>query len=155
MDTESLKEIEVQVRPDTGKAVIEGKTAVPFQSFVTLVLQRKVLQMTKQWGREPIVVNSELLTHLASAPQDSVENRSHLVTVSIGVGVVGGVFASAVALLALQEFGIQPGRMEFGIVVGGIAALGILLVALMKARRVRRGEKLIDAVESLSAFLGK
>lgn len=155
MARDTLQEVEVQVRPDSGKAVIEGKTAVPFQSFVTLVIQRKVQQISKQWGREPVVVNSELLTHLASAPQDSVENRGHIITVSLGVGVIVGVLLSAATFLSLLLGGMTPGVRELSVVVGGILCLGVLTLLLMKMQRVKRGEKLVETIESLSSFLGK
>ena len=61
---------------------------------MTLILQRKVLQITKTWGKEPIVVSSELLTTLASAPQDTVENKTHLVYVTMGVGAILGVLGA-------------------------------------------------------------
>lgn len=150
-----LHEVEVSMKPETGKAVIEGKTAVPFHGFTTLILQRKVQQLSKQWGREPVIVSSELLTQLASAPQDSVENKSQLVSVSMGVGVLGGVFASCVTLLALTSANIIPGIREYGIVAGGIIGLAALAWALMKMKRVKRGERLVETMESLSAFLGK
>lgn len=155
MASTPLHEVEVQMRPETGKAVIEGKTAVPFHSFTTLILQRKVQQLAKQWGREPIIVSSELLTQLASAPQDSVENRSQLVTVSLGVGVIGGVFLSALLLTGLQFADIIPGVREYAIVAGGIAGLALLVWALMKVRRIKRGERLVETMESVSAFLGR
>ncbi len=155
MVSESHQDVEVQVRPDSGRAVIEGKTVVPFQSFVTLVIQRKVQQICKQWGKEPVIVNSDLLTHLASAPQDTVENRGHIITVSLGVGMILGIWLSAAAFLALVMAGMVPGIRELSVVIGGILGLCILTLILMKMQRVKRGEKLVETIESLSSFLGK
>src|SRR3989344_6270400 len=149
-----LNEVEVRVKPDTGRAIIDGKTAVPFQSFVTLVLQRKVQQLGKQWGREPIIVTSELLTQLASAPQDTVENRAHVITVSMGVGVVTGLFCSSVLLMALAAGGIIPGIREYAIVAGSIIGLTVLVAAFIKIRGTKRGEKLVNTIENLSHFMG-
>ncbi|HCI03610.1 TPA: hypothetical protein DE059_01655, partial [Candidatus Peribacteria bacterium] len=64
-------DLEVKVKEEKMKAIIEGRTAVPFKTFVGLVLQRKVFPLFKKWGDEPVIINSELLTTLASAAQDS------------------------------------------------------------------------------------
>jgi len=148
-------ELEVQFKPETGKAVIEGKTVVPFQAFVTLVLQRKVLKMFKEWGKDPVIVNSELLTHLASAPQDSQENRGNLIMVTLGLGMVAGI-----ALFALLQFGllfvdVRLGARELGLIGGGIIVLAILVGMLMKMRRMPRGEQLTETIENVASFLGK
>ena len=50
-------ELEVRFKPESGKAVIEGKTVVPFQAFVALILQRKVPNLLKTWGKVPIIVD--------------------------------------------------------------------------------------------------
>ena len=79
-----MKELEVQFRPDTGKAVVEGKTVVPFQALVTLILQRKVQLLFKQWGKEPVIVASELLTSLASVgPKRQLMRQLQRYTVTI------------------------------------------------------------------------
>lgn len=146
-------ELEVRFKPDSGKAVIEGKTVVPFQSLVTLILQRKVFPLFKQWGKEPVIVGSDLLTQLASAPQDSQENRGNLVLVSIGVGVIAGVGLSA-AILALLLLGdITPGLQEYAIVLGSIAAFILLAWGLLQARRRKRSEKITEAMEAVTHFL--
>ena len=88
----TVPDLEVEVKTESSKAVITGKTSVPFRTFVGLVLQRKVLQLFKDWGEEPVILSSSLLTNLASAPQDSQENKAHLVTVTLGVGVLLGIF---------------------------------------------------------------
>lgn len=148
-------ELEVQFKPETGKAVIEGKTVVPFQAFVTLVLQRKVLKLFKDWGKDPVIVNSELLTHLASAPQDSQDNRNNLILVTLGIGFVVGIAAFALLQLALLFLDIRFGVRELGVIGGGIAALALLVGVLMKARRMPRGEKLTETIENVASFLGK
>jgi len=148
-------ELEVQFKPESGKAIIEGKTVVPFQALVTLILQRKVLKLFKDWGKEPIIVNSELLTHLASAPQDSQENRGNLILVTLGMGFIGGVALFALLQLALLFLDISFGKREFAILGGGIIALAALTAVLMKARRMPRGEKLTETIENVASFLGK
>lgn len=148
-------ESDVRLKTDEGIIVVEGKTNVPFQTLVTLVLQRKVFGLFKQWGKEPMILSSELLTDLASAPQDSVENRTHLVLVTLGVGVIVGVFLLACAQVILHTLGLQLGRIELLLLMGGIIGLGILASILGRLQKVRRGEKITERMEKLAAFLSK
>jgi len=146
-------ELEVKFKPDSGKAVIEGKTVVPFQAFVTLVLQKKVLSLTKTWGKHPVIVDSELLTSMASAPQDNQENKSNMILVSIILGIVFGVAGFAIIQIALLLINIPLGMKELGIIVGSI--LGVILIAalIMKMQRQPKGEKLVETIEGISSFL--
>jgi uncharacterized membrane protein YqjE len=146
-------ELEVQFRPDTGKAVIEGKTVVPFQAFITLVLQKKVLQLSKVWGKHPVIIDSELLTSLASAPSDSQENKSNMIMVSLIVGVLLGITGFAVIQIVLLLIKIPLGYRELGIVAGSIVAVMLLLMAVMKMQKLPKGEKLVENIESISSFL--
>lgn len=149
----STGELEVHFKPDTGKAVIEGKTVVPFQSFVTLVLQRKVLPLCKQWGKDPVVVGSELLTSLASAPQDSRENLGGLVTVSLAAGALLGVAGLALAEIVLLLVQTPLGLPELSILLGSVAGLVVLLFLLMQLQRKPKGEKVLETMEQVSSFL--
>lgn len=150
--SDASSELEVHFRPETGKAVIEGKTVVPFQSFVALILQRKVLHVAKTWGKAPVVVDSELLTSLASAPQDSQENRSQIILVSMVAGGLAGIAVLAAAQAILLVAGYTLGYREFGAVLGCIA-VGIGAVWLMMSMQRRsKGEKLIETMENVSAF---
>jgi hypothetical protein len=153
-DTPSGSELEVHFRPETGKAVIEGKTAVPFQNFVTLVLQKKVLPLCKMWGKEPIVISSELLTSLAAAPQDSQENRSGVVLVSFIGGALAGILALALVQLGLVFAGIPFGWQELTGVAGSIVGVLLLLYVLIKMQRnLPTGEKFLETMEHVSSFL--
>lgn len=149
------KDLEVQFKPESGKAVIEGKTAVPFQAFVQLVLQRKVLKLFKDWGKSAVIVDSELLTSMASAPQDNMENKSNLVMVSMGVGVLGGIVLLAAVQVALSTLKIVITMQHLLILIGIIAGLGLLAYVLMKTQRGKKGEKMLETMESLSSFLSK
>lgn len=152
----SPKELEVHFRADAGKAVIEGKTTVPFQSFVTLILQRKVFSLFKDWGKEPVILGSELLTSLASAPQDSTENRTRLVLVSLGVGILTGTALFALLLAGLLWLDVSLGVQEFLLIGGGILGAALIIVLIMRLQKMRRSsEKILEAVESLSSFLSK
>lgn len=148
-------ELEVHFKPETGKAVIEGKTTVPFQSFVALILQRKVQSLFKTWGKRPIIVESELLTSLASAPQDSQENRSNLVLVSIVTGILIGIAGLSIVQLALLPVEIVLGYRELGIIAGSILLLIILMVAAGKMQRKQKSEKLLETMEKMAGMLKK
>lgn len=153
MNNHKDSDLEVQFKPESGKAVIEGKTAVPFQAFVALILQRKVTGLFKNWGKHPVIMESELLTSLASAPQDSQENRSNMILVSLIAGVLVGVAGFALVQIGLLFTQVTLGHKELGIVAGSIALLVILLYVMMKMQRKPKGEKLVETIESVSAFL--
>ncbi len=154
-ESSTENDLEVHFKPEQGKAVIEGKTAVPFQAFVMLVLQRKVFNLFKQWGKHPVIINSELLTSIASAPQDSIENKSNLVMVSLGVGILAGILLMAAVQVALGTLQITLSTQNLLILIGIILGLGLLAYVLMKTQRVKKGEKLLETMESLSSFLSK
>ncbi len=148
-------ELEVHFKPDSGKAVIEGKTVVPFQAFVALVLQRKVTNLFKSWGKAPIIVDSELLTGLASAPQDSQENRANLVLVTLVAGILAGVTGFAVIQMILLFVEFPLGYKELGTIVGSVAFLLILVVSMMKGQKKPKGEKLMEMMEKAAGLVGK
>jgi hypothetical protein len=152
-DDAQQKDLEVQVRADTGKAVIEGKTVVPFQSLVTLILQRKVQLLFKQWSKEPVVVSSELLTGLASAPQDSQENRANQLLVALGVGALAGIAGMSLTLVLLETAQIFVTRKELLTVFGVIVGVACVALALMRVQRARRGDRIVESIEKLSSFL--
>ncbi len=148
-------DLEVELKTEQTKAVITGKTSVPFRTFVGLVLQRKVLQLFKQWGEEPIILSSELLTGLASAPQDSQENRAHLVIVTLGVGTLFGIFSLAVAQAILAVAQIDLGLREFVLIAGSLAGIALLVMLLARFQRVNRAQKVADSMERVAQFLSR
>ncbi len=145
----------MRFKPESGKAIIEGKTVVPFQAFIALILQRKVTNLLKVWGKTPIIVDSELLTSLASAPQDSQENRSNLVLVSIVAGILGGVTGFAIIQLALLALQFPLGYKELGTVVGSVFFLFVLVISMMKGQKKPKGEKLLEVMEKAAGLVGK
>lgn len=146
---------DVKLRTDQGKAVVQGKTSVPFKTFVTLILQRKVFALFKKWGEEPVVIESDLLTSLASAPQDSQENRAHLVLVTLGVGVLVGVFCMSLGLAILEIFGFVLSKREFFIIAGLLLLLTLLTSILSKIQRRSRAEKITESMEKVASLLSK
>lgn len=149
----SDNELEVQFKPETGKAVIEGKTVVPFQAFITLVLQKKVVQLAKVWGKHPVIIDSELLTSLASAPSDSQENKSNMILVSLILGILLGITGFAVIQIVLLLLRVPLGYRELGIIAGSIVVVMLLLMIVMKLQKLPKGEKLVENIESISSFL--
>lgn len=149
------KPVEVSLKIDQQRAVVEGKTSVPFQAFITLVLQRKVLPLMKQWGKEPVIVSSELLTGLASAPQDSVENRTKLLLVTLGLGTVLGVFILSSGQLALTFLNINLQQREFLMISGGILGLALLTATLARLQRVPRNDRIEETIEKIASMLPK
>lgn len=147
--------MDAKLKTDHGKAIVEGKTAVPFKTFVGLILQRKVLNLFKQWGKEPVIVDSELLTDLASSPQDSQENKEQLVTVTLGVGVLVGVFVMSVVQIALAPWQIYLKEQELLIIAGVIFGLAVLTFALSRVKRKGKSQKLTDAMEKIAGVVGK
>ncbi|TSC59963.1 MAG: hypothetical protein Greene041662_348 [Candidatus Peregrinibacteria bacterium Greene0416_62] len=148
-------DIEVSLRSDGTKAIVEGKTVVPFKTFVMLVIQRKVTALFKDWGTAPVVVDAELLTSLAGAPQDSQENRVHLVLVTLGIGVITGVLAFAILQFALLTINISMGKQELAILAGGLVGVGLVGSILSKVQLRGGGQRVLDSMEKAAALLSK
>ena len=147
--------IELDISHGDSKAVIEGKTSVAFKKFVQLVIQRKVTALFKDWGDTPVIVDSEMLTSLASAPQDSAESHGRLVMVALGIGVLAGVFAFAVIQVALMFSGFVMGIRELWTVIGLLAGLTILVVVLMQLKKKPKNNKIVESVEKVADFLSR
>lgn len=147
--------MDAKLKTDQGRAIVEGKTAVPFKTFVGLVLQRKVLNLFKEWGKEPVIIDSELLTDLASAPQDNQENREQLVTVTLGVGILVGVFVMAIAQIALTPWNIYLRQQHLLMVAGTLFAIGVLVWMLSKSKKKGKGQKMADTMEKIANIVSK
>ncbi|MCF7845016.1 MAG: hypothetical protein K9M03_04280 [Kiritimatiellales bacterium] len=148
-------DLEVKLREEKTRAVIEGKTSVQFKTLVALILQRKIIPLFKNWGDEPVIINSELLTSIASAPQDSQENRTQVVIVTLGVGVLTGVFAFAIIQSLLLVTGFALGQKELLIIAAGLVGLSFLASVLSKVQRGNRGQKVADKMEKVASLLAK
>jgi uncharacterized membrane protein YqjE len=149
------EDLEIEIKAGDNKAIIAGKTSVSFKTFVMLILQRKVMALFKDWGEDSIIVDSELLTGLASAPQDSQENKSQLVLITMGTGVLIGVFVLAALQLILLALDFTFGIRELLVIAGGLLGLAILATILMKMKRRNKSEKLLETMEKLSSLLSK
>ncbi|MCA9370380.1 MAG: hypothetical protein KC680_00265 [Candidatus Peregrinibacteria bacterium] len=147
--------MDAKLKTDQGRAIVEGKTAVPFKTFVGLVLQRKVLSLFKDWGKEPVIIDSELLTDLASAPQDNQENVDHIILVTLGVGVMFGVFVMATLQIALAPFGIGLSSSHLLAIAGTIFGLALITWLLSNVRKKSKGHRLTDTMEKIANMVGK
>ncbi|MFH0769764.1 MAG: hypothetical protein V1926_00110 [Candidatus Peregrinibacteria bacterium] len=148
-------DLEVKLRTEETRAVIEGKTAVSFQTLVTLILQRKIIPLFKRWSSEPVILNSELLTSIASAPQDSQENRTHLVIVTLGVGVLFGFFCFSILQILLLWLGFPLTTRELAIVAAALVILAFLASILSRVQRGNRAQKVADTMEKMANLLSK
>lgn len=151
-----MNEVEVEITNSGSKAIIEGKTSVPFKTFVSLILQRKVQMLFKTNQDDPVIVNSTLLTALASAPSDKQEDRSKLVLVTFAVGILAGVFLSVGVFLALMLLRITVEMKDLGIVLGviiGVAVLGVLLQKSQKKSAFT--EKLFETMEKTTDLISR
>ncbi len=151
-----MDEIEVDISTMGGKAVIEGKTSVPFKTFVSLILQRKVQVLFKRSDNDPVIVSSDLLTALASAPQDKQEDRTKLVVVTFSSGIVAGVFLTTAVLLGLLLFNVRPEMKDLGIILGVIAGIAVLGLLLQKPQK--KGmftEKLYESMEKVTDLVSR
>lgn len=146
---------EVEISHEHGKAVIQGKTSVPFKTFVSLILQRKVQTLFKKWQDAPVIVSSELLTGLASAPDDSQEDRGKLVVVTLAIGVIFGVFLTVITLLILSIFSVVPSRVEYGLVIFIIVCLSFLLSAMQRAQKSSAKQKIYEKMERVTDVLSR
>lgn len=149
------QDVEVDLHIEGSKAIIEGKTSVPFKTFVQLILKRKVTNLVKDSGDEPVIVSSKMLTDLASAPDDSTENRIQLIVVTLGVGIVVGVFLSALLMVGLLSFSVQLDRIDFLIVAAVLLGLAGLTSVLGKTKKVDRGQKIADTMERITSIVSK
>ena len=151
-----MDEVELEIGSSGGKAVIEGKTMVPFKTFVSLILQRRVQAIFKKSQEEPVIVSSDLLTALASAPQDKQEDRGKLVLVTFGVGILAGIALAVAVFLGLLLFRIQPEVKDLGIVLGVIAAIALLGIILQKHQK-KSGfkEKLYESMEKMTDLVSR
>lgn len=149
-------ELEVEISSTGSKAIIEGKTSVPFKTFVSLILQRRVQMLFKTNQDDPVIVSSTLLTALASAPTDKQEDKTKLVLVTFGVGILAGVFLTAAVLLALMLLKIQVEMKDVSIVIGVILGVAVLGVLLQKSQK-KSGftEKLFETMEKTTDLLSR
>ena len=151
-----MEEVEVDIASTGGKAVIEGKTAVPFKTFVSLILQRKVQSLFKTSQEEPVIVGAELLTKLASAPEDKQEDRSKLIMVTFFTGLIGGIFISAAILLGLALFDYRPDNKDLLIVLGAIGVVFIIVLAMQKTKKKSPfAEKLQESMEKMTDMISR
>jgi len=149
------RDMEVDLKYEDSKAIIAGKTSVPFKTFVKLILERKLGNVLKNSSNEPIIISSELLTSLASAPQDSRENQTKFTLVTLGSGVLFGVFLFSLMQIVLLMLEITPDAKDYGIISGVLVGLVILVLALDRLKRRKKADKITETMERLTSLLSK
>jgi len=149
------RNMEVDLKYEDSKAVIAGKTSVPFNTFVKLVLERKLGNVIKNSSDEPIILSSELLTSLASAPQDSRENQTKFTLVTLGSGVLLGVFFFSLMQIVLPMLGVSLVTKDYMVMTGGLVGLVVLVLALDRLKRRKKADKITETMERLTSLLSK
>ena len=156
MLSKKTDDIEVEISGRGGKAIIEGKTTVSFKTFVSLVQNRKVTSLFKKRSKDPVIINSELLTELASSPQESHENKAQLVLVTMGTGVLVGIFCFTVLQIILLNFFQFPlYTSELFLIAGALFGFALLGFALSKIKKKEKEERLLNIMEKLAALISK
>lgn len=153
MDTSD--DLEIDISSEHEKAFIKGKTGVPFKTLVKLILQRKVTNLFEKWGDNPIVINSELLTDLASAPQDNAESSQHLILVTFGCGIFTGLFTMVALQLILSIGNIYLDAVKLVYIVAcmiGVVALGW---TIMRIKQRNKSDKFMEVMEKIAAVVPK
>jgi hypothetical protein len=152
-----MEELEVDIATNSpNRVVIEGKTSVPFKAFVSLVLQKRVQMLFKTNQNDPVIVSSTLLTALASAPSDKQEDRSKLVLVTFGVGIVAGVFLTVAVFLGLMLVQIQAEVKDLSIILGVILGVAVIGALVQKGQKKSAfTEKLFDAMEKTTDLISR
>jgi hypothetical protein len=148
------KDVEVDLTHENGKAVIEGKTSVPFKTFVGLILQRKITAFFKDNKDEPVIISSDLLTKLASAPDDKQEDRAKLVILALGLGVLMGVFVETAILLLMSSLNTHPSTNQLFLILGVLVGLVILGLIVEKIQNTNVKQVVYDKVEQINNMLG-
>jgi hypothetical protein len=137
------------------KVVIEGKTGIPFGVFVKLILKRKVQVLFRKWQEEPVILSSELLTSIASAPEDTPEDRSKVTLTALVLGCCLGMFLTATVLVLLASIGIVVGMRELLTGLGVLLFLAIAVYAAMKIQVHRIRQDVVDTVERVADVFSK
>ncbi len=148
------KDVEVDLTHENGKAVIEGKTSVPFKTFVGLILQRKITAFFKDNKDEPVIISSDLLTKLASAPDDKQEDRAKLVILALGIGMLMGVFVETAILLLMSSLNTHPSTNQLFLILGVLVGLVILGLIVEKVQNTNVKQVVYDRVEQINNMLG-
>jgi uncharacterized membrane protein YfcA len=150
-----MSDVEVDIASEGGRAIIEGKTSVPFRTFVSLILQRKVQTLFKQCQDEPVIVGSELLTALASAPDDRQEDRGKLVLVTFGVGILAGIFCTVLTFLMLSMLQVRPQDQDLLIVLAVFIIVTVVVGALIRTQRTKGKQRLYDSMEKVTDLIAR
>lgn len=148
-------DVEVDLKFEGTKAMIAGKTSIPFTTLVKLVLERKLGNVLKNSGNEPIIMSSELLTELASAPQDSRENQTKFTLVTLGTGVLMGVFFFSLVEIAVPLLGITFIAKDYMVIAGVLVGITMLVLSLDRLKRRKKADKITETMERLTSLLSK
>jgi len=149
-------DVKVTLKPQMGEqAVIEGKTTVPFSAFVKLILQKKVQGLMKEAQYEPVILSSDLLTKIASAPGESLEDRSKVLLTACVIGFCGGFFLSAAAIVLLGMMGVEIGQKELIVALTVIAIVGVAVYSAMQIQTGKMRDQFVEKIEKIAHIFSR
>ena len=154
-----LKKRDVQLplrEPDEEEsAIVEGKTSIPFSTFVQLVLKKKVMSLFKEWGDDPIIFSSVLLTKIANCPQDTTEDKNKIILTAMTLGLCLGVAFTMLGILVLWTLGVDIGQKELLVATAALLVVGSAVFASMRIHTSKHIQKLTEHVENVSEMFSK
>ena len=100
-------------------------------------------------------LSSNLLTHLASAPEDSHEDTSKVILTALMIGFCFGMFLTAFTLIFSAMLGIDIGMSELltGLLV--LLAVALAVYASLKISSHKMKQQLIEKVEEIAGLFAK
>jgi len=149
-------DVKVNIKAPAGEqAIIEGKTAVPFGAFIRLTLQRKVQGLMKEWQSEPVIISSDLLTKIASAPSESLEDRSKVLLTACVIGFCGGFFVAAFAIVVLGMMGVEIGQKELLVALTVLLVVALVVYSALQVHTRKIKEQFIEKIERIADIFSR
>lgn len=149
-------DVKVTLKTSQGEqAVIEGKTVVPFATFVKLILQRKVQGIMKDWQEEPVILSSDLLTKIASAPGDTTEDKSKVIMTAWVIGLCAGFFLAAAAIVFLGMLGVEIGQKELLVALGVLLVIAIAVFGSLQIHTRKMKEQFVEKIEHIADMFSR
>lgn len=149
-------DVKVNLRPQQSElAVIEGKTTVPFNAFVKLILQKKIQGLVKDAQDEPVILSSDLLTKIASAPGESLEDRSKVLLTACVIGFCGGFFVAAFAIVFLGMMGVEIGQKELIVALTVLLVVALAVYGALQIHTRKIKELFIEKIERIAEMFSR
>ncbi len=149
-------DVKLNIKTPSGEqAIIEGKTAVPFATFMKLMLQKKLQPLVKDWQSEPVIISSDLLTKIASAPAESLEDRSKVLLTACVIGFCGGFFVAAFAIVVLGMMGVEIGQKELLVALTVLLVIALVVYSALQVHTRKIKEQFIEKIERIADMFSR